>query len=114
MWIDALCIIQDNEQDWAQESLVNHGLKLTLRGTSNEPRTIIQLIHDFETPTHINNNLWPALSTWTHLLARFSAMKLTYDTDSLPALSGIAQKLSGTVPGLERYVAGMWTWQLVG
>jgi len=41
-------------------------------------------------------------------------MKLTYDTDSLPALSGIAQKLSGTVPSLGRYVAGMWTWQLVG
>ncbi|KAH7128775.1 heterokaryon incompatibility protein-domain-containing protein [Dendryphion nanum] len=44
---------------------------------------------------------------WTKLVAEFSALHITYDSDRLPALSGLAAQLDGPVLG--KYFAGVWT-----
>ncbi|PKS12654.1 hypothetical protein jhhlp_000862 [Lomentospora prolificans] len=43
---------------------------------------------------------------WGQVVSRFSMMKLTHDSDRLPALSGLAQKVGSAQTG--RYLAGLW------
>lgn len=47
---------------------------------------------------------------WMDLVSEFSRLSLTYEHDRLPALSGLAAKLSDKQLG--RYVAGIWTEEL--
>ncbi|KAK4443988.1 heterokaryon incompatibility protein-domain-containing protein [Podospora aff. communis PSN243] len=48
---------------------------------------------------------------WTEILREFSTTRLAYDSDKLPAISGIARSLSGSILG--RYYAGLWEYNLV-
>jgi hypothetical protein len=43
---------------------------------------------------------------WHDLVSEFSRLDLTYETDRLPALSGLAEKFSR--PALGQYLAGIW------
>jgi hypothetical protein len=49
--------------------------------------------------------------TWSEIIEEYSARNLTYPTDTLPALSGLASKY-GAVTGFT-YVAGLWKESLV-
>lgn len=46
-----------------------------------------------------------ATDQWHSIVEQFSALELTKDTDRLPALSGLAERMS---PFLGRYLAGLW------
>jgi hypothetical protein len=48
---------------------------------------------------------------WRAIVEEYTTMRLSYETDKLPALSGIAQSLSRLEPG--RYLAGLWEKGLV-
>ena len=43
---------------------------------------------------------------WLEVVARFAALRLSYESDRLPALSGVASRFQGSL--LKTYVAGMW------
>src|SRR3569833_241670 len=43
---------------------------------------------------------------WAELIQEYSALQLTYESDRLPALAGIADIASQVVPG--RYLSGIW------
>ncbi|KAK3384108.1 heterokaryon incompatibility protein-domain-containing protein [Lasiosphaeria ovina] len=44
--------------------------------------------------------------SWAELISQYSGLQLTYETDRLPALAGIADVASRIVPG--RYLSGIW------
>lgn len=46
-----------------------------------------------------------ATDQWHSIVEQFSALELTKDTDRLPALSGLAERMS---PFLGRYLTGLW------
>jgi len=52
---------------------------------------------EFSDATHEN---------WKKVVERYSATKLTNDTDKLVALAGIAEVMAAHIPG--RYIAGLW------
>lgn len=76
-----------------------------------------------ECPAHINSPGWlkslfatiksadtPHRSLphiWMDLVSEFARLDLTYESDRLPALSGLAAKFEGRSMG--RYLAGIWT-----
>jgi len=43
---------------------------------------------------------------WARILSDYTRLKLTHATDALPALSGLAQRMSHFKPGA--YIAGLW------
>jgi hypothetical protein len=45
---------------------------------------------------------------WYGIVAQFSRMELTYATDTLPAISGIAKAVKTLTSGAPRYAAGVW------
>jgi len=53
-----------------------------------------------------SENEWERNSCWLNILEGYTARKLTYETDRLPALSGLAQQIATPTRG--RYLAGMW------
>jgi hypothetical protein len=55
--------------------------------------------------------------TWKKVVAAYTELRLTFGSDKLPALSGLAQRIVNKVPGAIRgdnsqlqpaYVAGLW------
>jgi len=46
---------------------------------------------------------------WETLVSIFTRRQITYDSDRLPALSGIAKLLATRRPPGDRYIAGLWT-----
>lgn len=59
----------------------------------------------FDTLLH-SEDAWEQNSCWLNILEGYTARKLTKESDRLPALSGIAQKLASPQRG--RYFAGHW------
>lgn len=57
---------------------------------------------DSETPIYL----------WLRIVEEFSIRRLTYDTDRLPAMSGLAKRFSRGPLGLGSYLAGLWTEEL--
>lgn len=52
--------------------------------------------------------------TWYNLIERYSSRDLTYDSDILPALSGVAKEFQRhAVPDPGRYLAGLWETDLI-
>ena len=52
------------------------------------------------------NDFYRRLEIWYQLVIRYSRLSLTYPSDRLPAISGLAAAIS--VPSLGRYLAGLW------
>ncbi|KAI0893396.1 heterokaryon incompatibility protein-domain-containing protein [Annulohypoxylon nitens] len=50
------------------------------------------------------------LSIYYKLVQMYSARKLTYDSDKLPAFSGLAQRIATALPG--QYLAGLWSCEI--
>ncbi|OAL46641.1 HET-domain-containing protein [Pyrenochaeta sp. DS3sAY3a] len=44
---------------------------------------------------------------WNSIVFAYSGLKLTFEKDKLPALSGVAQQMSSRRPG-DTYIAGLW------
>jgi Heterokaryon incompatibility protein (HET) len=53
------------------------------------------------------------LKMWPQIVAEYSARDLTFRTDRLPALSGVAKRLHESNPSME-YLAGLWSTHLPG
>jgi hypothetical protein len=51
-------------------------------------------------------------NTWESVVTAYTSLKLTYPSDKLPALSGLAQRMARITTGEERtngqYIAGLW------
>jgi len=47
--------------------------------------------------------------TWCRIVMEFSHLKLTYPSDKLIALSGVAQVISNASGGPLMYLAGLWS-----
>ncbi|KIJ48704.1 hypothetical protein M422DRAFT_115074, partial [Sphaerobolus stellatus SS14] len=47
-------------------------------------------------------------SMWRTVVEDFTLLDLTYESDRLPALSGLAQRFAEYFPKNERYLAGLW------
>ncbi len=50
---------------------------------------------------------------WRTVVEDVSILDLTFESDRLPALSGLASKFSGHFPDNERYLAGLWEGDLL-
>ncbi|KAK4466898.1 HET-domain-containing protein, partial [Cladorrhinum samala] len=48
------------------------------------------------------------LNAWMKMIVRYSALQLTYESDRLPALSGLAKQFAESLHGKVRYLAGLW------
>ncbi|KAF2176930.1 HET-domain-containing protein, partial [Zopfia rhizophila CBS 207.26] len=178
LWVDALCIIQDCKNDWAQESAMMADVyrnsvvtiaassgkdsqgscflnrnklanlpcpinfhPLQQRGwTLQEAQLNIRVLHYTESEL-----LWQHLITaddpvvprrmfdafsivprnvfsrWYMLVEEFTARRLTFETDKLPAISGMAAEEDGFPPIVEWpdastdsiYLAGLWQADLI-
>ena len=53
-----------------------------------------------------NSGNYLFLSTWSELVGEYSTMNLTYPSDRLPAIAGLARLASFVVPGV--YLSGLW------
>lgn len=60
------------------------------------------------------------LTRWKRLVEKYSDHHLTFPTDRLPAISGLAKKMQASLPGV-RYLAGIWEndgaaliWRILG
>ena len=47
-------------------------------------------------------------NVWLDIVEGYSKLSLTFATDRLPALSGLAQAMASSGPGEESYLAGFW------
>ncbi|OCL15185.1 HET-domain-containing protein, partial [Glonium stellatum] len=109
IWIDALCIIQDDAEDWRVEAAkmasIYENALLTLSATASDSTNS----GCFPTPrakSHKLSKQLPAIQLWTELIQSYSRRLFTYPTDKLVALSGAAQKFQRLDMGL--YLAGLW------
>ncbi|KAF2825908.1 hypothetical protein CC86DRAFT_382882 [Ophiobolus disseminans] len=55
-------------------------------------------------------SLWSSLETqpWHSLVQRYSRMSLTYESDRIDAIAGIASQMYGIMDGRNQYLAGLW------
>ncbi|KAK0627709.1 heterokaryon incompatibility protein-domain-containing protein, partial [Immersiella caudata] len=137
IWIDSLCIIQDSKEDWVQESqkmcdiyansyqeFIFMRRKTSHWDTDNE---LNQLATEWPLKTRAwafqEHMLSPRLVQFTHTDIIWQCLRgttcdcsganslgetaLTYETDKLPALSGLAHKFAQKRPGAA-YLAGAW------
>lgn len=58
------------------------------------------------------NSYWEALGQWYSLVSRYGRRKLTYPSDKLPAMSGIAREYSEIFG--DSYVVGLWRSSMLG
>ncbi|KAK9416648.1 putative Heterokaryon incompatibility domain-containing protein [Seiridium unicorne] len=93
-WIDSLCIIKDDPNDWAVESAENR---------------------DATNPIPVNSV--SVQMQWYAIVKEYSKLRLTYASDRLPALAGIAKQLAQShtmhypdesTRRQSRYLAGLW------
>ena len=63
-------------------------------------------------PLRTNESFIDAYTFWKQAVKIFSSRKLGYATDRLPAISALAQEVSGATG--DRYLAGLWKSDLVG
>ncbi|PMD24441.1 heterokaryon incompatibility [Hyaloscypha hepaticicola] len=106
IWIDALCIVQDDSVDWAREattmSQVYENCILTISATKFE--------------TSISGFLQPRTSNfyilWTQIVEDYCRRSLTFSRDKLIAIAGIAERYQAKVK--DRYIAGLWDYNLLG
>ncbi|KAK8067760.1 HET-domain-containing protein [Apiospora saccharicola] len=109
IWIDALCIIQRDSRDWHLEAgrmqSVYGGSEVTIAASSATN------VHQgcFNRPINDVSGVFPEdmpWRSWEEVVERYSATMLTYSSDRLPALSGIASR-QGEIRE-DEYFAGMW------
>ncbi|KAI1087789.1 heterokaryon incompatibility protein-domain-containing protein [Rostrohypoxylon terebratum] len=63
-----------------------------------------RLLREIKQPPEID--MEELLAIYYKLVQMYSARKLTYDSDKLPAFSGLAQRIATALPG--QYLAGLW------
>ena len=51
--------------------------------------------------------MWTLFDLWARIVERYTAAKLAYRSDTLPAISGIAKRLRDVFPEIN-YLAGVW------
>ncbi|OTA90533.1 hypothetical protein M434DRAFT_390302, partial [Hypoxylon sp. CO27-5] len=131
LWIDALCILQDDKNDWQIESAkmadIYQNSYISLAATSSDSTTT-GCFPKHAPPTNLSIRNNPLLSRgWVfqeRVLAPrilhfcnqelvwecgeqtcFECGTLTKDGDRLPALSGLAERMA---PFLGKYLTGLW------
>ncbi|KAF4459988.1 HET-domain-containing [Fusarium albosuccineum] len=146
LWIDALCIIQDNAADWETESAKmadiyenafvtlaatraksdrdgcfdesvvsapEHVLEAKLPGISHN--VVYQIGMGQYAPSHSEtrpgshstfDNQLEVSKQWQAVVGQYSLLKLTNESDRLPALSGLASRAARQ---LGRYYCGLWS-----
>ncbi|OCK92266.1 HET-domain-containing protein, partial [Cenococcum geophilum 1.58] len=139
LWVDSLCIIQENAKDWEVESSrmadVYQNAYLTLAATAasngsegcfsvkrksvKEPFPLLTrgwvLQERYLSPRTLHFCLqelvWECLGDltceyqWHSIVEQYTSLKLSKETDRLPALSGLAMRASSI---LGTYSCGLW------
>ena len=83
-----------------------------LRACESLPTGVDGNLHRRVTRTRISNEPVSALfQTWNDIVMLYSNAKLTYRTDKLLALAGVARMIAGVTK--DRYLAGMWKEDIV-
>jgi hypothetical protein len=84
----------------------------TTKSVYQEALNVLQQAQKRETSLSelTDDEIFKIISGWTVTLADFSITSLTYDTDILPPLSGMAKTLQQA--GLGQYLAGLWRFRL--
>ncbi|KAK4541031.1 hypothetical protein LTR36_008400 [Oleoguttula mirabilis] len=91
------------------ESLSNFGVKLP----SVLAKDYAFMAAIGETPPTLETQDVQMRERWRDLVGQYSHRDLTYATDALPALSGLAKSWQARSPGLGRYLAGLWEHDLL-
>ncbi|KAI1087222.1 heterokaryon incompatibility protein-domain-containing protein [Rostrohypoxylon terebratum] len=132
VWIDSLCIVQDDADDWQREAArmadVYRNAYFVLGATRGEsdaqgflgPRikTPGSAVLGDILPTPWNTDLLPRrrepvvkYANWYHMIEQYTTRNITKDSDRLPALLGVANAL-GAITG-DGYIAGIWLGDLL-
>ncbi|KAG7284297.1 hypothetical protein NEMBOFW57_010666 [Staphylotrichum longicolle] len=109
LWVDALCIIQDNTADWEREAK-----KMATVYTMATVTIIAASSTSSYTETKAGTlNLRPrAVNRWYGVVQNFNQRNFTVATDKLPAFSGVVKKLAPEMAAgagkRSLYIAGLW------
>ncbi|OWY51200.1 HET-like protein [Alternaria alternata] len=121
IWIDSLCIIQDDEKDWqiqsAKMAAIYSNSTVTLAATeaSNSEEGLFPVWElDLAPKNHYHPAGWRLLrgkllggdNPWTIAAFEFACLKLSKPNDIFPAISGIAKSFEEATGWT--YVAGIW------
>ncbi|KAK0642899.1 heterokaryon incompatibility protein-domain-containing protein [Cercophora newfieldiana] len=73
----------------------------------------LQTFHKFRQRlrTKHGDQVWDVHQQWGQIIESYCSTSLTYESDMLPAISGIVQSLQNTVLG--RYFAGLWELDII-
>ncbi|KAF5649359.1 hypothetical protein F52700_632 [Fusarium sp. NRRL 52700] len=120
IWIDALCIIQLDAEDWGLHSVTMAKVypysAITLAAAASSdahgglfrernPVGIDGVKLDTEKTVTDEEML---LYVWAPVVAQYSVGKLSKESDMLIAIDGVAQQLTSIVPR-KRYLNGLWS-----
>ncbi|KAK4503544.1 hypothetical protein PRZ48_004459 [Zasmidium cellare] len=98
------------EQTYSLDGL-SLGCLIPEEGVYGEASSIL-FLDEAHSQQGIHDRAKVALSAFNSLVESFSGRKLTYDTDKLPALSGLCERIHRYIGG--DYLAGIWSSDLAG
>ncbi|KAK8112073.1 heterokaryon incompatibility [Apiospora kogelbergensis] len=154
LWVDAVCIVQDDKDDWERESQkmsfiyqnaaaticpissdsclegflhrTSHSVQVPFRSKVNEAiqgEFTLRYTNANADFMRIGNPVISTLEAWSRggvcfnerfyydqwmtMLEMYSILELSYETDRLPALSGLASYFKKALPR-DKYLAGLW------
>ncbi|KAF7898425.1 hypothetical protein EAF00_004871 [Botryotinia globosa] len=111
LWIDTLCIIQDDTEDWDKESVCMVGIysnsyvNLVATGAPDSRRRKI-LTRKSYTPSETADHE-ELLLLWYKIVDEYSQLRLTKEADRPIALLGVAKVYRDKLNS--NYLAGLWT-----
>ncbi|TGO07775.1 hypothetical protein BTUL_0247g00010 [Botrytis tulipae] len=102
IWIDSLCIVQDDPSDWQQQSAMMADIYAG---------SLLNISAAHGSDSHLKNHI---LDDWYVRVRVYSALRLTKEEDRLPAISGIASRIAERLRCLfyskmPKYQAGIWS-----
>ncbi|KAL8726181.1 MAG: hypothetical protein Q9181_006152 [Wetmoreana brouardii] len=113
LWVDAICICQDDEQEWESEAAamagVYGGSVFTISALSSPDANtkFLKARDPHAVPTGAPHAFGPR-DLWDCIVDDYTKRQLSIPSDRLRALSGLASKLRKDNTRTGRYVAGLW------
>ncbi|KAK3638583.1 hypothetical protein LTR22_017767 [Elasticomyces elasticus] len=111
LWIDALNIIQDDEEDWQREATKMADIYRNAESELHDMAGYWPAGHGVEEvraklSKPLEGHRWINIEEWSNLIEEFTSRQLTIPSDRLPALAGVVAKVLGERD--ETYLGGLW------